>query len=333
MAIDYTVLGQPGRDNALIVAVNSGQSRSTLLFDCGDDCLRNCAIRDIQAIDFVFFSHFHIDHVAGFDIFLRHNYARSDGPVKIFGPHDCREVIGHRVRGVTWNLVADSPGEYQVSSIDPSRVVTDTFRTSERFAVAHRTGDTPFVRTIVTEETYLVEAMIFDHGTPSIGYLVRERPRTNVNLDAIKLLGLAPGPWLKALKDPSVPNEKEVSVDGRQYQLGPLRNQLLVESAGASIAYLTDFSLDPVAEERLVEWLYSCDTVVCENNFRNADRELAVASRHLIADDVGRIANKANIGKLVVIHISDRYTHDEWLEQLAEIRQTFPAAEFPQEWL
>jgi ribonuclease Z len=86
MAIEYSVLGQPGRDNALLVSVDSGQSRSLLLFDCGDECLRSCAVRDIQSIDALFFSHFHIDHIAGFDVFLRHNFAREGKPVLIFGP-------------------------------------------------------------------------------------------------------------------------------------------------------------------------------------------------------------------------------------------------------
>ena len=39
MTIDYRVLGMPGRDNALLATVDSGQSLHRLLFDCGEGCV------------------------------------------------------------------------------------------------------------------------------------------------------------------------------------------------------------------------------------------------------------------------------------------------------
>ena len=81
MAIHYQILGQPGRDNALFFEINTGQSIHKFVFDCGEACLRDLPVAQIQAIDGLFFSHFHIDHVAGFDSFLRSNYDRADRPV------------------------------------------------------------------------------------------------------------------------------------------------------------------------------------------------------------------------------------------------------------
>ena len=71
MSISYQILGQPGRDNALFVEINTGQSIHRLQFDCGEACLRDLPVSQIQAIDGLLFSHFHIDHVAGFDSYLR----------------------------------------------------------------------------------------------------------------------------------------------------------------------------------------------------------------------------------------------------------------------
>ncbi|MHB0958850.1 MAG: hypothetical protein ACYC0X_15105 [Pirellulaceae bacterium] len=73
----------------------SGQSIGRLQFDCGEACLRDLGICDIQAIDDLFFSHFHIDHVAGFDSFLRSNYNRPEVPVRIWGLAGAAEVIQH----------------------------------------------------------------------------------------------------------------------------------------------------------------------------------------------------------------------------------------------
>lgn len=129
MAIQYQVLGQPSRDNALFVEINTGQAVHRLLFDCGEACLRDLSIAQIQAIDGLFFSHFHIDHIAGFDGFLRSNYNREDRPVRIWGPAGAAEIIQHRLQGVTWNLVADEPGEFVVTEIHPDRTVSKAFLT------------------------------------------------------------------------------------------------------------------------------------------------------------------------------------------------------------
>ena len=91
MSINYQILGQPGRDNALFVEVNTGQSIHRLQFDCGEACLRDLPVSQIQAIDALLFSHFHIDHVAGFDSFLRSNYDRADRPVSIWGRRGDRD--------------------------------------------------------------------------------------------------------------------------------------------------------------------------------------------------------------------------------------------------
>lgn len=331
MAIEYTLLGNPGRDNALLATIDTGQSRTLMLFDCGDGCLQHCSVRDLQSLRYVFFSHFHIDHIAGFDAFLRHNYVR-EAPLDVFGPATAGDIISRRLQGVTWNLVADAPGEIRVTSIDRSTLTTDAFLTREGFAHAHRVAVQPFIKKIVANDTLTVDAIVLDHGTPSIGYVVRERPRTNVNLEAMQSLGIKPGPWLKLVKDGSTADEQQVVIDGQSRSIGDLRRLLLVESSGASLAYLTDFSLDPATEQAVVDLIAGCDTLVCENNFRNADRELAAASRHLVAEDVARLAASARVKELVIFHISDRYTHAEWLEQLDEIRAGFPAARFPQEW-
>lgn len=72
MGIHHQVLGEPGRDNALLARVGTGQATHRLLFDCGEGCLSALSAAEVRAIDALFFSHLHIDHVAGFDGFLRH---------------------------------------------------------------------------------------------------------------------------------------------------------------------------------------------------------------------------------------------------------------------
>jgi ribonuclease Z len=77
MSLSFQVLGDAGRDNALLVSVDSGQAVSRLLFDCGDGCLWHLPFGDVQTIDHLCFSHQHMDHVGGFDTFFRCTFNRT----------------------------------------------------------------------------------------------------------------------------------------------------------------------------------------------------------------------------------------------------------------
>ncbi|MBC8868260.1 MAG: hypothetical protein H8E44_02520 [Planctomycetes bacterium] len=48
MTINYAILGEPGRDNAPMVTIDSGQSQHRLLFDCGEGCLSKIPISEIR---------------------------------------------------------------------------------------------------------------------------------------------------------------------------------------------------------------------------------------------------------------------------------------------
>ena len=332
MSISYQILGQPGRDNALFVEINTGQSIHRLQFDCGEACLRDLPVSQIQAIDGLLFSHFHIDHVAGFDSFLRSNYDRADRPVSIWGPAGATDIIHHRLQGVTWNLVEGEPGEFVVTDIHADRLLSSGFLAHERFVTSHARGEKPFTGTVIDNADLSVTACLMDHGTPSAAYCVREKPRSNIDTAVLARMGLGPGAWLKRIKDQVASPQEEVQIGGKPYRLGELRDQLLVTTPGESIAYLTDFRLDAASEERLVAMLEGCTTIVCENNFRNAELESAVRTFHMVSADVARLAARIHPQKLILFHLSDRYTQAEWQEQLEEVRAVFAESYFPESW-
>ena len=329
MAIQFEVLGSPGRDNALLVTVDTGQSIHRILFDCGEGCLSHVPVRHVQAIEALFFSHFHIDHIAGFDSFLRLNWCRPDCPVRIFGPAAARDVIHHRLRGFTWNLVSGLPGEIQVTEIAET-LTTSRFVTSEAYAVDHFMGEKAFDGVVLRGPSYVVEARLLEHGTPSVAYLLRENPITNVDTQKLAKIGLRPGPWLRVLKDGQ---EGNIEVDGQTLDLSRLREELLTTRNGDSIVYLTDFRLSDVrAEVELLEMLRSCQTIVCEQNYADTDAVLARKNFHMTSSEVGQLAARIAPEQLVLFHLSDRYTSDGWRQQLADVRQHFPRASFPDSW-
>jgi ribonuclease Z len=332
MTLTYQVLGDAGQDNALLVTIDCGQSINRLLFDCGDGCLSNVPFAEVQAIDHLLFSHLHMDHIGGFDGFFRCNYGRIDKANHIWGPPRTAEILHHRFQGFLWNLVEDQHAAWRVHDLHLTRVETTRFELAEAFSLAHAEGTTSWDRTVVSAPGYTIEALLMDHGTPSVAYVIRETPRVNVDPARLGALGLRPGPWLQRVRGPQADDAETIVVEGVSRRVKELQDALVTVTPGNSVAYLTDFLMDDAAMERLVEALHGVATVICESQYQHADLELAVRNRHMTAVQAATMASRANVGRLVLFHLSVRYRPEQWREILAEARATFPATEFPGHW-
>lgn len=124
MSIRFKILGDPGRDNALLVSVDSGQSLTKLLFDCGEGCLSSLSVSEIKSIDHILFSHLHMDHICGFDTFFRVTFNRESKENHIWGPTETVRIMQHRFRGFMWNLADEISGKWMVHDIDEKKVET-----------------------------------------------------------------------------------------------------------------------------------------------------------------------------------------------------------------
>ncbi len=323
MSIRFKILGDPGRDNALLVSVDSGQSLTKLLFDCGEGCLSSLSVSEIKSIDHILFSHLHMDHICGFDTFFRVTFNRESKENHIWGPTETVRIMQHRFRGFMWNLADEISGKWMVHDIDEKKVETKRFEASEAFSECHDEGAKEHDGTIITHPDYSVEAILLDHRTPSVGYIVREKPKHNIDVSRLKKLGLQPGPWIKAVKDTSY-EEKNVNIDNKNYDIRELRKSLTVESPGDSIAYLTDFILNKDSFKKLIKRLSGVDTVICEAMYRNSDLEAARKNYHTTSRQSARLAKEAGIGRLILCHISEKYGEQERREMLEESREIFP---------
>ena len=334
MPLSFQVLGQPGRDNALFVKVDTGQSQTRLLFDCGDGCPHQLGPSELREVDHLCFSHLHMDHVSGFDLFFRVNFDRTAKENRIWVPHGSGAVIHHRFRGFMWNLVDEKQrGEWLVSEIAPDVVRTVRYLAKEAFRAAHAQPEWPRRdRTVIDGDGFAVEAVLLDHGTPSVGYIVREHARVNVDTEKLVAKGFKPGPWLKRLRGPSAAPGETVAVNGAEHPLGALQAELLVTTPGDSIAYLTDFRMTPATADELAQALRGVNVVVCESQYRAADADLADAVMHSTAEEVAQMAARAGIGRLILFHFSDRYDAGARRETLAEARALFANTSLPEGW-
>ncbi len=331
MSITIRILGTAGRDNALLVQIDSGQAVECLLFDCGDGCLSELSFADILAIDHLFFSHLHMDHVGGFDSFFRCTFNRDTKPNRIWEPPETARIMQHRFQGFLWNLPEQMSATWRVTDIYPEQIHTSRFELREAFAVAHNEEAQPSERRVCEGTGFIVESITMDHRTPSLAYVVREKVRRNIDTSRMTSLGLRPGPWLKQLKESAL-SPADVVIDGVTHSLDELRSALVIETPGESIAYLTDFLLDEPAMERLFDFLRGCRTIICEAQYRHADLELARNNFHMTTVLAATLAQRAQVGELAIFHLSDRYKHLGWVEMLLEAREIFLNIHYPDHW-
>lgn len=332
MALSFQVLGNAGRDNALLVTVDSGQAVSRLLFDCGDGCLGQLPFGAIPEIDHLCFSHLHMDHIGGFDTFFRGTFNRTAKENHVWGPPQTAAILQHRFRGFLWNLVGEQKATWWVHDLYDSRVQTHRFELTEAFAYDHAEAERFYDRTFLHGTGFTVEALLMDHNTPSVAYVVRESSRVNIGTGKLDQLGLRPGPWLQKVRGPRAVEGESVLVEGVERSLRELQELLLTETAGGSVAYLTDLLLDEAAMDRLTVALRGVGTVICESQYRHADAELARRNHHMTATQAATLAQRAGVGQLVLFHLSDRYRPQEWGEILTEARAIVPATVFPNHW-
>jgi len=330
-SLNLEVLGAPGEDNAVLATLDSGQVVRRNLFDCGAGCLEQLRFRDLQQIEAVYFSHFHMDHISGFDAFVRANYAR-EALVRLHGPAGSHAVLQHRLQGYLWDLVQGTPGRFQVTEIRRGELATIELRSHEGFAVAHEVGTRPFEGRVHEDEDCTVDAVILDHGpSDSIGYVLRQKERRNVDASRLAAAGLKPGPWLKRLLDPSTPDHEPLELQGAT-TVGAARAKFVVSTPGESFGYLTDFRPTPGSMPELRRLFSGCRWLVCENNYGDADHDTALRNNHMTSSMVGELAVSLDPECLIVFHLTDKHGLDGWREQMEQVRARFPRAWFPPSW-
>ncbi len=333
MSIKYKILGKPGKDNALMVWIDSGNKFYRILFDCGEDVLNDISQSDIRAVDYLCFSHLHIDHAAGFDYFFRRNYERENKPIYIFGPEYTSEKINNKLKGYTWNLLWEPGSVWFVSDIMPDQIKHFRFNSSDGFEKKHELKTEPNKNIIFETDDFVLHSILMNHKIPSIGYIVQEKEFVNIDKESLERENLPGGPWIEEIKNPNISPDKEIEIKNKRFTAGYLRDKLLKKTKGGSIAYLTDFLFEHTSSKNLQNMISGCDILVCEGQYSDADKDLAEKNFHLTASQAAELGRAAGVEKLILIHISGRYVpENDYPEILSEARSIFPETYFPEDW-
>ena len=285
--------------------------RDALLFDMGD--LSALSTRDLLRIGDVFVTHMHMDHFIGFDALLRVNVGREK-TIRIAGPEGLCDRLHHKLQGYEWDLAHRYATDLIFLATD---IGTSGPLRSARFHFKERFGwrEEPCPSwPLEAGDGLRVAAAVLEHHGPCIGYAIAEPAHANVWPNLLADMGLAPGPWLKELKQAvlgGAGDEEPVAVpDGRTLPLGQLRHLVSI-GIGQKIAYVTDVADTPANRSMMTSLAKGADTLFIESRFAAADAAQAQERAHLTTCAAGEIARAAQVRRVEPFHFSPRYDGEE----------------------
>jgi ribonuclease Z len=257
----------------------------TMLFDCGEGTQRQMMRYGVGfSFTEVFFSHFHADHMLGIIGLLRTMGLQDrTAPVTLYGPRGAERIL----------TAALSLG-----------VERNKFPVA---VVEVRPGD------CLSRDEYDIVVFETDHRADTVGYALAEHTRLGrFHPERARELGVPEGPlWGDLHRGKTVRLDDGRTVSPEDLVGAPRRGRTVV------------YSGDTRPHLALIEAARGADLLIHEATFGGDEAERAVETGHSTASEAARVALDAGVRRLVLTHISPRYTRDA-PELLAEARAVFP---------
>lgn len=144
-----------------------------------------------------------------------------------------------------------------------------------------------------TKDFYL-ESKKMIHGVPCHAYTFVEKGKIKINKKKLKKTKLC-GPILKKLKE-----GRNITYNGKKYSA----KNLTFEEDGRKISFVFDTSFN----KNITPFVRNSSLLVCESTFGPEFKEKAAQYKHLTVKQAAEIAKKSKSRKLVLTHISSRYS-------------------------
>lgn len=159
----------------------------------------------------------------------------------------------------------------------------------------------------IKTDDFEISAIPLQHSCPTNGYMFEEKPKLRIDKDKLKKLKISP-------KDKSKLSQL---TKGRAIKLNNKiikPKDLTYKQASKKISFIFDTKLCLNAE-KLAK---NSDLAIIESTLDNNEK-LAKQYKHLTVTQAANIAKKANVKKLILTHISQRYEYkSKKLENIAK---------------
>lgn len=255
------------------------------MFDCGEGTQRQMMRHGVSfALNDVFFTHFHGDHFLGIIGLVRTlGLQGRTDPMRFYGPPGARRVLREAVA----LGVERPPFEIAIEEVQP--------------------GD------CLDRGEYDIQVFSTEHTRHSVGFSIAEHERLGrFSPERARELGVPEGPlWGQIHAGKTVTLENGTTVAPDQL-VGPSR-------PGRKIVITGDTS--PC--ESVVDAADGADLLIHEATFGEEEAERARETRHSTAKEAGQVALAARVRRLVLSHLSARYSRD-FTPILEQAREVFP---------
>ena len=271
------------RNVSSVAIIREGE---TLMLDCGEGTQRQMMRYGISfALTDIFFTHMHADHMLGVTGLLRTLALQGrTEPMNLYGPTGSEKLL--------WRAITLG-SEKQHFEIKVFELVPDT----------------PLKR-----RGYSIIPFEVEHGDRSaIGYhLIEETRLGRFNPEKAKEMGVPEGPlWGRIHKGETVQLPDGRSIKPSEL-VGPSRPGRRIVLTG-----------DSRPSEATVTAAKGADVLVHEATFATEEAPRALETGHSTAREAAEVAAKANVKRLILTHVSARYSRDTTdLER--EAREVFP---------
>ena len=258
-----------------------------LLIDCGEGTqmqLRKYGLK-FQAIDYIFISHLHGDHYFGlFGLLSSFHLLGRTKKLKLFGPAELNSIIEQIQQAGKGHF------SYRIEFV----------------ALDDKIGEV-----IVEDRKFRVRCIPLKHKIKCFGFVVESLPKERKLLAAKAKEAGIPKVYFTALKksqDVLTDNGQEFKYLDYTSEGEPMR----------SYAYCSDTAYFP----KLIKYIKGVDVLYHEATFLKGLKDRAIQTQHSTAEEAAEIAKEAQVGYLLMGHLSARYDSGE--EHIAEASSVFP---------
>ncbi len=155
---------------------------------------------------------------------------------------------------------------------------------------------------IVDSEDYEVLSVPAYHTVPAVAFCFKEKDKWNIDEEKLKKYGINKGPWLKKLK-----GEGKLEWKGKTVKM----EDVGYVKPGLKVVY----SGDTKPHKNIMNLSKGADVLIHDGTFLEED---IAEKSHTDVKAAAELAKKANVKKLILTHISRRYTDTKELEEEAK---------------
>ena len=260
------------------------------MVDCGEGTQRQLLTSGIglKRLNKILITHSHLDHILGLaglvSTMVRWETMEE---MHIYGGSDAIE----RIKDLLFSVVLRgnrTPTPLVFHKLTPGEIFKEKNLTVSCFPVTHR-------------------------GTDSYGFRFEEAGKRPFLPEKAAALNIPVGPWRKDL----VNGESVTLPDGRRINaedvLGPYVPGTTLVTVG-----------DTGNAKELLPYVKGADALSIESTYLEEEKDMAVQYSHLTAKMAAELAKEAEIGKLILTHVSRRYRERDILEEAVNV---FPNTE------